>query len=193
MVVQQSYRLLDDALEQGVVSSIGDGGVKGHVFVGGEHVACGGYEYRQTVKIFQGGSAGGEAGRLDLHRAAHLHELDDALGPLAEQGSHRLGEARRGQIGDSGALCAAAGHQQAVRLELPQGLADRRAAHSQSEGQLALGGDAVTGLVVTRGDQTAQLLRHLVRDRLWGHRAQPVRGGYQRFFSVVAPILVVHR
>ena len=87
VVVQQSHRLLDDALEQRVVSGVGYGGVKGHIFFWREHLAGVGDEHRETVQVFKGGSAGGEAGRLDLHRAPDLHQLDDALRSLADEGA----------------------------------------------------------------------------------------------------------
>ena len=94
MVVKQVDRLPDDPLEQGIVGGLGDGGVKGHILFGREHFARAGQKDGQPVQVFEGGPSGRQSGRLDLHGASDLHELDDALRPLPSSGA--MGAAKLG-------------------------------------------------------------------------------------------------
>ena len=121
VVVQQVDRLLDDALKQRIVRRLGDGQVEGHIFLGGDHVARGGEREGHAVQVLERRAAGGQSRGLDLHRAADLHELDDALGALAHQRRQRLREARRGKAGDRRALSSAAGVEQTLGSSAPAG------------------------------------------------------------------------
>ena len=117
-------------------------------------------------------------GGFDLDRAADLHEFDDALGAFADQrrpaAPEKLGE---GRLGHGGPLGSPAGDEKPLRLQLAQGLSHGRAADAQPGGQVAFGRDAVAGLVLARGDESAELGGDLVADGLRRDGMKPDVGG----------------